>query len=111
MNSPWLGTFGRQIPVLRPASVQGWHILIEGLWESADEQDPNAVRFQYSIGIQPTIPCVAPQVVLELGTHAEFIPRDRFVFRSFARRRIPFGVRGAVSPRQAIQRLVLSTRA
>jgi hypothetical protein len=32
---------------------------------------------------------VAPQVVLELGTHAEFIPRDRFTIRSFVAEEFP----------------------
>jgi hypothetical protein len=32
---------------------------------------------------------VSPQVVLELGTHAEFVPHDRFMIRSFAAETFP----------------------
>ena len=32
---------------------------------------------------------VNPQVVLELGTHAEFVPHDRFTIRSFAAEEFP----------------------
>ena len=32
---------------------------------------------------------MTPQVVLELGTHAEFIPHDRFTVRSFAGEEFP----------------------
>jgi len=32
---------------------------------------------------------VTEQVILELGTHAKFIPRDRFLVRSFAATEFP----------------------
>jgi hypothetical protein len=51
---------------------------------AVDTQDPNIVRFQYPAGVQQRVAYIAPQVVLELGTHAELIPRDAFVIRSFA---------------------------
>ena len=65
-------------------------ILGETGWDlSIDAHDPNTVRFQYPEGVQQRVAYVAPQVVLELGTHAEFIPRDNFVIRSFAAREFP----------------------
>jgi hypothetical protein len=51
---------------------------------TVDAQDPNIIRFQYPVGVQQQAAYIAPQVVLELGTHAEFIPRGAFVIRSFA---------------------------
>lgn len=32
---------------------------------------------------------MAPQVILELGTHAEFVPRDTFTMKSFAEEEFP----------------------
>ena len=59
-------------------------------WDlSIDPQDPNIVCFRYPEGVQQRVAYVAPQVVLELGTHAEFIPRDNFVIRSFAATEFP----------------------
>jgi hypothetical protein len=60
----------------------GWNLTI-------DAQDPNIVRFQYPEGVRQRVAYVAPQVVLELGTHAEFVPRDDFVVRSFAATEFP----------------------
>ncbi|MBI4892590.1 MAG: nucleotidyl transferase AbiEii/AbiGii toxin family protein [Acidobacteria bacterium] len=54
-----------------------------------DEQDPNVVRFLYPSGTRQFVSYMAPQVVLELGTHAEFVPRDRFVIRAFAAEEFP----------------------
>jgi hypothetical protein len=45
-------------------------------------QDPNVVRFRYPTSSTKGLAYVAPQVVLELGTHAEFVPHDRFIIRS-----------------------------
>ena len=42
------------------------------------EQDPNVVQFRYPTAITKNLDYVSPQVVLELGTHAEFVPHDRF---------------------------------
>ena len=47
-------------------------------------QDPNVVQFRYPGASAKSLAYVAPQVVLELGTHAEFVPRDQFTIRSFA---------------------------
>jgi len=53
------------------------------------EQDPNVVRFRYPTATTKSLTYVSPQVVLELGTHAEFVPRDRFTIRSFAAEEFP----------------------
>ena len=53
------------------------------------EQDPNMVRFRYPSAAPRALTYVVPQVVLELGTHAEFVPRDRFTIRSFAAEEFP----------------------
>lgn len=53
------------------------------------EQDPNVVRFRYPTAIARDLAYVSPQVVLELGTHAEFVPHDRFTIRSFAAEEFP----------------------
>lgn len=51
-------------------------------------QDPNVVRFWYPTSAT-TLPHITPQVILELGTHAEFVPHDRFTARSFAAQEFP----------------------
>jgi hypothetical protein len=53
------------------------------------ETDPNVVRFRYPGSGGKTLVYVPPQVVLELGTHAEFVPHDRFTIRSFAAEEFP----------------------
>ena len=51
----------------------------ESNWRTAvDDRDPNVVRFHYPTAITARLAYISPQVVLELGTHAEFIPRDAF---------------------------------
>ena len=56
---------------------------------TVDTQDPHIVRFQYPQAIHNQVAYVSPQVILEMGTHAEFIPRDHFVLRSFAATEFP----------------------
>jgi hypothetical protein len=51
--------------------------------------DPNVVQFRYPIASTKSLSYVNPQVVLELGTHAEFVPHDRFIVRSFAGEEFP----------------------
>lgn len=46
-------------------------------------QDPNVIQFRYPTASSKALSYVAPQAVLELGTHAEFVPHDRFMIRSF----------------------------
>jgi hypothetical protein len=59
-------------------------------WSLAvSEQDPNIVQFHYPPASTKSLAYVAPQVVLELGTHAEFVPRDRFLIRSFVAEEFP----------------------
>lgn len=52
-------------------------------------QDPNVVRFEYHVGSAKSLAYVVPQVVLELGTHAEFVPRDNFTIRAFVAEEFP----------------------
>jgi hypothetical protein len=56
---------------------------------SVREQDRNVVQFRYPTAITKNLDYVSPQVVLELGTHAEFVPHDRFTIRSFAAEEFP----------------------
>jgi hypothetical protein len=61
-----------------------------GAWSlDVSEQDPNVVRFRYPTATTKSLAYISPQVVLELGTHAEFVPRDRFTIRSFAAEEFP----------------------
>jgi hypothetical protein len=61
-----------------------------GSWGlDVDPQDPNTVRFRYPPAVTASLAYVQPQVVLELGTHAEFVPRDRFAIRSFVAEEFP----------------------
>jgi Nucleotidyl transferase AbiEii toxin, Type IV TA system len=53
------------------------------------ENDANTVRFRYPGSMGKSLTYVTPQVVLELGTHAEFVPHDRFTIRSFAAEEFP----------------------
>jgi hypothetical protein len=55
---------------------------------AVSEQDRNIVRFQYP-SAAPTLDYIKPQVILELGTHAEFVPRGRFTVRAFAAEEFP----------------------
>ncbi len=60
-----------------------------GDWELAvSETDPNVVRFHYP-SAAPVLGYIRPQVVLELGTHAEFVPHDDFTVRAFAAEEFP----------------------
>lgn len=61
-----------------------------GAWTlDVSAQDPNVVRFPYPAASTKNLAYVVPQVVLELGTHAEFVPRDRFTIRSFVGEEFP----------------------
>ena len=55
---------------------------------TVSEQDPNVVQFRYPTAAKK-LDYVAPQVVLELGTHAEFVPHDNFTIRSFVAEEFP----------------------
>lgn len=61
-----------------------------GAWSlEVSKKDPNAVEFHYPPASTKALPYIAPQVVLELGTHAEFVPRDNFKIRSFVAEEFP----------------------
>lgn len=68
--------------VLGPEDRGGWMLSVDG-------KDTNVVRFQYPKAVVQHVRYIAPQVVLELGTHAEFVPRDDFTIRSFAASEFP----------------------
>lgn len=51
-------------------------------------QDPNVVAFRYPPAAT-ILPYVRSQVVLELGTHAEFVPHGTFPIRAFAVEQFP----------------------
>jgi hypothetical protein len=53
------------------------------------KSDPNVVEFRYPVASTKGLDYVNPRVVLELGTHAEFVPHDRFTIRSFAGEEFP----------------------
>lgn len=53
------------------------------------DQDPNVVQFRYPTASAKGLDYLNPQVVLELGTHAEFVPHDDFMIRSFAAEEFP----------------------
>jgi hypothetical protein len=62
----------------------------DGNWRTGvDDRDPHVVRFHYPTAITARLAYISPQVVLELGTHAEFIPRDNFTIRPFAAEEFP----------------------
>jgi hypothetical protein len=63
-------------------TTDAWSLDVSG-------QDPNVVQFRYPASSAESVAYVAPQVVLELGTHAEFVPHDRFTIRSFAGEEFP----------------------
>ena len=61
-----------------------------GPWSlEVSKKDPNVVEFHYPPASTKAMPYIAPQVVLELGTHAEFVPHDEFTIRSFVAEEFP----------------------
>src|SRR6266403_2132587 len=63
-------------------TADAWDLGVSG-------QDPNIVEFRYPASTTKVLDYVAPQVLLELGTHAEFVPHDRFTIRSFVAEEFP----------------------
>jgi hypothetical protein len=59
-----------------------WHLAV-------DQDDPNVIRFYYPQAVAARVSYIAPQVTLELGTHAAFVPRGEFSIRSFAAGEFP----------------------
>ncbi len=60
----------------------GWRLEVSGV-------DPNVVHFEYPGASMEGMEYLNPRVVLELGTHAEFVPHERFTIRSFAGEEFP----------------------
>ena len=67
--------------------------------------DPNIVRFAYPRAVSKTVSYVRPVVILEMGTHAEFIPRDRFSLHSFVAEEFP-----DLDPEQEVRVVALAAR-
>jgi hypothetical protein len=68
------------VPALRERCTE---ILGDGDWDlSIDEDDGHVVRFRFPRTIESAEPYITPQVILELGTHAEFVPRETFQIRA-----------------------------
>jgi predicted nucleotidyltransferase component of viral defense system len=72
-------------------------------WElSVDAADGHVVNLRYPRAVEtPTY--LRPEVRLELGTHAEFIPNDRYVVRPYAADHFPFAFSDADCSVQAIK--------
>ena len=77
-------------PFLATLTTRIQDVLGGGLWNLAVSQnDPNIVNFVYPAAQSGSLDYIAPHVVLELGTHAEFVPHDRFTIRSFVAETFP----------------------
>ncbi len=77
-------------PFLRTLGARLQDILGEGPWKlGVSPQDPNIVHFAYPAANPGRLDYIAPHVVLELGTHAEFVPHDRFTIKSFVAEEFP----------------------
>lgn len=62
----------------------------QGPWElRVDDADPHIVLFSYPSGSRQPVDYVKPVVILEMGTHAEFIPRGRFPVQPFVFEEFP----------------------
>ena len=74
-----------------------------GEWDlSVDATDGHVVNFRYPSATK-TPAYLRPEVRLELGTHAEFIPNDRYVIRPYAADHFPSLFSEAACPVQAIK--------
>ena len=83
-------------PFLRTLGTHIQEILGDGNWTLVvSPQDPNIVQFTYPAASSGNLPYIAPHVVLELGTHAEFVPHDRFTIKSFVAEEFPDLVQNA----------------
>jgi hypothetical protein len=68
---------------MRRAAVRGFSELLKhGVWVLAP-------KTRYPAASTRNLDYVTPQAVLELGTHAEFVPHDRFAIRSFVAEEFP----------------------
>ena len=77
-------------PFVRTLEASIQDVLGEGSWNvTVSPQDPNIVNFVYPAAQSGSLDYIAPHVVLELGTHAEFVPHGRFAIRSFVAETFP----------------------
>ena len=61
-----------------------------GKWAlSVDSNDPNTVRFRYPSASVGNIDYIRPDILLELGTHAELIPSGQYSVTPFAAEQFP----------------------
>ena len=90
----FLGAFRARCHEVLGASP-GWRLAVS-------EQDANVVRFEYPAATTKGLTYVTPQVVLELGTHAEFVPRAQFTIRSFVAEEFPELMADAAAEVEAI---------
>lgn len=77
----FLETFKRQFAEILGAT-DAWGLEVS-------KADPNVVQFRYPAASTKRLDYLSPQVLLELGTHAEFVPHDCFTVRSFAGEEFP----------------------
>jgi hypothetical protein len=54
-----------------------------------NSNDPNIVEFEYPASIETNLDYIRPQVVLELGTHAEPVPNGNYDITPFAAEHFP----------------------
>lgn len=79
---------GEFLPILKKRCEE--ILAARGPWSlEVSKKDPNVVEFHYPPASTKAMPYIAPQVVLELGTHAEFVPHDEFTIRSFVAEEFP----------------------
>lgn len=77
-------------PFLTALGARIHEVLGDAPWSlTVSPQDPNVVHFAYPAATSGSLDYIAPHVVLELGTHAEFVPHDRFTIRSFVAEEFP----------------------
>lgn len=94
----FLTAFRQQCVHILGAEI-GWSLAVS-------EADPNAVEFRYPNASTRGLDYLNPRVVLELGTHAEFVPHGQFTLRSFAGEEFP----NVVSDRDVSVKALLAKR-
>ncbi|MGE0191719.1 MAG: nucleotidyl transferase AbiEii/AbiGii toxin family protein [Planctomycetota bacterium] len=63
---------------------EGWKLTI-------DSRNPDALRFRFPRGLALDYGYIQDEIVLELGPHAEWIPRDDYHITSYAAEQLPTG--------------------
>jgi len=61
----------------------------EGWLLEVSPTDPNSVEFEFPAALGADLDYIKPRVVLELGTHAEPIPQEKYPIRPFAAEHFP----------------------